>query len=314
MTKAQRYAAPAREPGHVSLGETVDDIHRAFSEFLTLPTAIIFCALCFAIGSYALDRAELPALAPVTAFFRAHVFASPRATSDLLSAIAAGLIAVTSLTITLLLIVVQESASTMTAEVFDQFLRRRSNQAYFGFFIGLALFTLVTLATVNDLFNPVFGGALALAGTIVALYLLAVLLYTTINQMRPVEIIEAIHNHTLHARRRHLDLVQRTRRVSSFEGAATVTVTSSRHGFVTTIHAAALGEACASLPGEAEVRLAVRLGTFVGTGDVLGTVTAANDAAACELGEALSRSIHLERQRAIMRDPGCGVEQLVTIG
>ena len=47
--ESQRYTAPAREPGTITLHETRDDIYRAFSEFLALPTAIIFGALCLAI-------------------------------------------------------------------------------------------------------------------------------------------------------------------------------------------------------------------------------------------------------------------------
>jgi len=86
--------------------------------------------------------------------------------------------------------------------VYDQFLRRRYNQFYFGFFIGLALYTLTTLATVNQAFNPVFGATLVLVLTMVALYLLVLLLYSTINQMRPVEIIGMIRSHVLSARER----------------------------------------------------------------------------------------------------------------
>jgi uncharacterized membrane protein len=95
----------------------------------------------------------------------------------------------------LLLVALQQSAASLTHEVFDQFLRRRINQFYFGFFVGLALFALVTLATVTESFNPVFGATLAFLLTIMALYLLIVLLYTTVNQMRPAVIIEAIRNY-----------------------------------------------------------------------------------------------------------------------
>jgi hypothetical protein len=86
---------------------------------------------------------------------------------------------------TLLLLIVQQSASTMTTQVFDQFLRRRSNQMYFGFFVGLAVYTLITLATVDEPFNPVFAATLAFVLTVIALFLLIVLFYATIHQKRP---------------------------------------------------------------------------------------------------------------------------------
>jgi hypothetical protein len=159
------------------LGEAVS---RAFSEFLAIPSYVIVSFLTLAVGSYLFDRAHPAWLAPVREMLRTHVFSEPDATSSLLSTIAGGLITVTSITISLLLLALQQSAATMTAEVFDQFLRRRLNQVYFGFFIGLALYSLVTLATVASSFNPVFGATIAVLLTVIALYLLIVLLYTSV--------------------------------------------------------------------------------------------------------------------------------------
>ncbi len=138
--------------------ETFDAVKRAFVEFLTVPTLIIAGFLALALASYTLDKTPVEWLEPARSFLKSHVFANAKATSDLLGAIASGIIAVTSITITLLLIIAQQSAASMTAQVFDQFLRRRTNQVYFGFFVGLALYSLITLATVNEPFNPIFGG------------------------------------------------------------------------------------------------------------------------------------------------------------
>jgi uncharacterized membrane protein len=86
-----------------------------------------------------------------------RIFADAKATSDLLGTIASSIITVTSITISVLLLAVQQAAGSLTHQVFDQFLRRRQNQFHFGFFVGLALYTLVTLATVGESFNPVLG-------------------------------------------------------------------------------------------------------------------------------------------------------------
>src|SRR6185312_12168648 len=118
---------------------------------------------------------------------------------------------------TLLLVVVQQSAASMTTQVFDQFLRSRNNQLIFGFFVGLALFSLIILSTVSSPFNPVTGATLALFLTFIALFLLIILVYTTINEMRPPVIIESIHKHILNARERQARLINRTRRMSSFD-------------------------------------------------------------------------------------------------
>ena len=154
-----------------------------------------------------------------------------------------GLMTVASITISLLLLALQQSAANMTTQILDQFLRRRINQAYFGFFVGLALYSLVTLtlATVDKPFNPIFGATLAFLLTVVALYLLIILLYTTINQMRPVQVMEAIHDHVLAARERQLVLVRKTRRKPSGDGSVTVPVKVAEEGFVTRIDVDAIG-------------------------------------------------------------------------
>jgi len=104
------------------LGEA---IARAFTEFLTIPTYVILVFFVLAVGSYLLDRANPAWLAPIREIPQTHVFADPAATSSLLSTVAAGLITVTSITISLLLLALQQSAATMTAEILDQFLRGR---------------------------------------------------------------------------------------------------------------------------------------------------------------------------------------------
>src|SRR5689334_2089401 len=100
---------------------------RALGEFLGLPTAIIVGFLLLAAATYALDRAGLTSFAllgRVRAAMQHFVFGSPDSTSSLLGSIAAGLITVTSITLSILLLALQQSAASMTSQVFDQFLRR----------------------------------------------------------------------------------------------------------------------------------------------------------------------------------------------
>lgn len=243
---------------------------RSFAEFLAFPTIIIILFLLLAAGSYLLDRASLPWLNPIREVLRTRVFNDAAATTGLLSTIAGSLITVTSITISLLLVALQQSAATMTAQVFDQFLRRRHNQFFFGFFIGLSLYALVTLATVSKLFNPIFGATLAFLLTVVGLYLLLLLLYTTINQMRPVEIMDAIHEHVIVARQHHLRLIRQTRRLPSAKAAVILEIKAEREGYVTKIDVNTIGRAAQQMPGgEAEVTLAVIVGSYVAFDDVI---------------------------------------------
>lgn len=294
-----------------NLNKTIDSVRRAFAEFLRLPTFIIAGCLSLAGVSYALDQAEPDTLKPLRDFLKSHIFGEPQATRDLLAAIAGGIIALTSITVSLLLVAVQQAAGSMTSEVFDQFLRRHHNQIYFGFFVGLSLYSLVTLATVTQNFNPVFGGTFAFFGAVIALYLLILLFYTTINQMRPVEIVEAIHDHALQARTRQLDLIRRTRRASSFAGNAKTLVITESHGFVTRINADFLAKAVQEI--DCEIVLKVSIGSFVAHQQVIAEIKSQSADNFKGLADAVITAVKLERQRDITVDAAYAVEQLEMI-
>lgn len=286
---------------------------RAFAEFLTLPTGIIIGFVLLAAGTFVLDRTEVAWLEPTRVFLKIQVFTDAKATSDLLSTIAGGLITVTSITISLLLLALQQATGSLTTAVCDQFLRRALNQLYFGFFVGLSLFALITLATVNERFNPVFGATLAFVLTAVALYLLILLLYTTINQMRPVEIIEEIHRLTLLARARQLSVLRKTRRASCCDAAGRAPMKATKHGYVTRIDIDAIGHAARRAGDHVEVVLLARIGSFVAYHDVMAYAKGLAPDEAMQLEHVVQRAVHLERQRDIVIDPAYGIEQLEMI-
>ena len=293
--------------------ELVDEIRRGFAEFLTVPTGIIVGFLLLAAGVYVLDRADVVWLTPVRAFMRERIFNDAQATSDLLGTIAGSIITVTSITFSLLLLAVQQAAGSLTFQVIDQFLRRRLNQIAFGFFVGLALYTLTVLATVRAPFNPVFGATLALLLASVALYLLLLLLYTTINQMRPVEIIETIHDHILAARERQRAIFRGCRRAPLARGPVFLPIHAQRRGYVVSVDVDLMSSAVVTLGREAEVVLRVSIGTYVAFEDLLAEVNARTWDDAAAVGESVRRAVHLERQRDFTIDPAYGIEQLLTI-
>lgn len=307
------YGAGKPEP-HEKGGITGlwDEIRRAFAEFLTIPSVVIVVFLDLAAGSYTLENAESGWFQAARAALRKHVVADSQATGELLGTIAGGIITLTSIIISLLLVALQQSAASLTHQVFDQFLRRRVNQFYFGFFVGLSLFALVTLATVTESFNPVFGASLALLLTVVALYILLLLLYTTINQMRPAVIIDEIHTHTLAARQYQRSLIMKTRRSPRAAGLIRQPVKAQRHGFVTAIDIDAMGAVARSTGEKTEVVLGVSIGSYRAFDDVVAEITAPTDEAA-KLAQAVQGAIHFENQRDIVCDPAYGVEQMEMI-
>lgn len=287
-----------------------ETLRRAFTEFLTIPTLIIAGFFLLAVITYALDAEKFAAFEPLRAFLRQRVFRDAKATSDLLSTIAGSLITVTSITFSLLLLAVQQSAATLTNQVYDQFLRRKLNQIYFGFFVGLSLFTLLVLATVAPPYNPVFGASAAFLLTIIALYLVILLLYTTIDQMRPAVIVEAIHDHILIARERQLPLLRRTRRFSQSGDANSETILATKHGFVARVDAEALG-AASSLGGSGlEIILRISVGSAVAFQDPLAQIKSAHATGTEKVAEGVRAAIQIEQQRDLDHDPAYGIEQL----
>jgi uncharacterized membrane protein len=286
---------------------------QAFREFLRLPLSLIVAFLLLAGLSFSLERREPAWLAPAREFLQAYMFSEVEAVRNVLGVVAAGVITITSITISLLLIALQQSASALTHQVYDQFLRNWQNQFYFGFFVGLSLFALVTLASVGPL-NPVVGASIALVGTVLALSMLLVLFYTTVHQMRPVVIISAIHDHALKARATQFRLVDRTRRLASLRAPVHVPVEARETGFVTRIDLDAIERACRDAGGDVEVVLKVSVGDFVVYRQALAEVNATAAERAEAVGSVLEDAVLRESKRDITLDPLDGIEELETIG
>jgi hypothetical protein len=205
--------------------------------------------------------------------------------------------------------------TALTTQVFDQFLKRRSNEVILGFFIGLAMFTLITLATVDPPFNPVFGASLVFLLTVVALVMLVFLFYSTINQMRPSVIVDAIHDQTLASRDGQLGLVRRTRRIPETLLPISSDVHARSDGFVTHINLETLIPLIEEYGEEIEIVLLVSIGSYIAFHDRVAEIKVreADDVWMARIEDAVRHSIYIERMRDIESDPAFGIEQLVTI-
>lgn len=290
-----------------------ETFQRAFTSFLAIPTAIITLFVLLALGTYSLEQADVTWVMPFRDFMHRHVFGDAQATGTLLGSIAAGLITITSITFSLLLLALQQSAGALTHQVFDQFLQRRLNQAYFGFFVGLALYALIVLATVDPPFNPVLGASLALLFTIVALYVLLLLIYSTISQMRPNEIMRAIHDHALKGRERQLTLIAKTRRVSPPHASPGRHVNVTSHGFIVSIDVDAIGRSIADAECEADIEFLVSIGSYAAYGDPVAIVHAGEREVSDHLVSIVQDATKLDRLRRLDTDPAYAIEQLETM-
>jgi uncharacterized membrane protein len=229
-----------------------------------------------------------------------------------LQAVASGLVTITSITFSVLLLAVQQTASNLSPVVFDQFIRRKANQAFLGFFVGLATFSFVVMAAVRKSTPPIIGAALATVLTVVALLLLLRLVYSTISQMRPTSVIRTIHDRTLAARDREAAVVRRTLRHSRSPQPVRARRLSARSGYVTHLALDVLDAALREAP-DAEVCLQVTIGDHVAYGESLATVRDADPDRAERIAAAVAAAVHITGQRNLADDPTTGIDELGNI-
>lgn len=285
-------------------------LRRAFAEFLAIPTYVIFVFLALAGLMIWLDGLRIehgwPSIVPGT-----H-----ESIQALLSTIATSIITVTSITFSLLLVAVQQGAAALTSQVYDQFLRRRANQVYFGFFVGLALYCLVTLAAVHPNYTPVYGAVVAFVLTVVALYLLILLIYSTIDQMRPVTIVQSIRKHTERARASQSEWLAETwsELPPGFPMGGIIRVASGQSGYLTAIDVAKLRCAARDCLGGLAVVVLPSIGDYISPGEEILELRGGADDPGTYAAELLLQAVELADQRDLDTDAGYGIEQIATIG
>ncbi len=283
---------------------------RVVHEFALVPLSMAGAMVLLAVVTIALDQLRTPWLEPARRLL-GHLIGDQAAQSALAS-VATGMVTVASITFSLLLLAVQQTAASLSPVVFDQFVRRRSNQVYLGFFVGLSLYSYLVLAAVQKNTPPTLGATMAIGLTIVALLLLILLIYTTVDQMRPVNVIRAIGQHSLAARERQGPLLRGTRRPGHADGTTTARLVSAGSGYVIAIDLERIAAQLEQIP-ESVVDLEITLGCFVAPGDVVAVVRGDDSIHAQALEGAVLGAVSLSPQRDIDLDASAGIDQLANI-
>jgi uncharacterized membrane protein len=243
-------------------------IRRSFRQFLTLPLATVLGFVGLNALVYLADRSWSGDGAPTGFRWLGALMGDSAALSSLLTTVASSIITVTSITFSLLLIAVQQGAAALTAQVTDQFMARRTNQLYFGYFVGLAVFVLMTLVTNTGFHRPVFATAIALILTTSALCLIIVMIYNTIDQMRPTQIIQFIHGKVLEARDKDRRLLAATRRTPRHEWPVAALARSRERGYLVGLDLARIEKAVGQhAPGLVEIEFEIAVGTYRAVND-----------------------------------------------
>ncbi len=294
-------------------------LKRAFSQFLALPLAVVIGFIVITIIIYWADQAWSGGQTPAGFSWLGELLGDSTSLATLLATIASSIITVTSITFSLLLIALQQGASALTTQVTDQFLMRRTNQFYFGYFVGLSVFTLLSLVTASSIHRPIFGTSLILVLTIVALCMIVVMIYDTIDQMRPTQIVRAIHQHVLRARGREKPLLAATRRQPRADWPVMGQLRSRETGHVIAIDVEKLRKAIGAIGcGDVEVELRVPIGRYLAFGDPMATLRErTGDALAPAMLErvhdAICGAVTYNDARDLRHDPSYGISQFTTI-
>lgn len=292
--------------------DRIPRMRRVIRQFALTPLLVVLAFAALAAVSIIADQTQSVGVLNVVRDEVGHVVGKS-ASSAALQAIATGLVTVTSITFSVLLLAVQQTASSLSPVVFDQFMQRRTNQAFLGFFVGLALFSYVVMAAVQDKTPPILGAALASVLTVVALLILLMLVYSTINQMRPTSVLTALHDRALTARASQSELRRRTQRESTSKQPIRATYVSGVTGYLNGVDLKALARPLSGV-NDVEICLQVAVGDHVAYGDTLATVRAGADCDAEALGRELGAALQFSRQRDLGSDPTTGIDQLANIG
>lgn len=285
-------------------------LRRAVREFAMVPILVVAAFLALAVVAILADQTQVPGLDVLQR--AASRVIGKKTSSAALSAIATGLLTVTSITFSVLLLAVQQTASNLSPVVFDQFVRRRINQVLLGFFVGLSLFAYLVMAAQTSS-PPVVGAAIATVLTVVAMLLLLLLVYTTIDQMRPANVLRQIHRQTLMARGRQARLRDRTIREPRSRAGVTGSYHSSVTGYVSDVGLAHLAAALEGAAPRTEIRLHVPLGGNVAYGDLVATVHDDDRDVVESVLAQVRRAVVIDRRRDIDRDASTGVAEICNI-
>lgn len=297
----------------------VSAIRRSFRQFLSLPLATVIGFVALSALIYLADGAWTGGRSPAGFAWLGALMGDRAALASLLATVASSIITVTSITFSLLLIAVQQGASALTAQVTDQFMARKTNQFYFGYFVGLSVFVLITLVSNTDYHRPVFAATIGLLLTTLALCLVIVMIYNTIDQMRPEQIVQFIHDRVLEARGADLDLVAATRRETRTGWIDHAPVRSAESGYVVGLDLARLAQTVERHgPGDVEIEVLLTLGTYRAVGDPVFRLRSRpgatlSEAARASLAGAALAAFAYDDGRDLQNNPAYGLHQLSTI-
>lgn len=292
-------------------------LQQVLRTFLALPSLVIIGFLLLAAATFVADATLWGGFEDGQArrSWLLALLGDATAAGSLLATTSTSMATVTSITFSMLLISLQQGAASLTNQVYDLFLNRRLNQFFFGYFVGLTIFSLFNLSTVSKLHQPVIGMLLTLVLVGVALCMIIVLIYTTVAQMQPAAVVRDICRYIRKGRDAQGDLLARTCRRPDPRHARSVAVSGHTSGFLAAVKIDAL-EAAARRHGGLQIDLRLVIGQHVAWSECLAVLRSEAPLPA-EAVEDLTRTVRdalvIANKRELASDPAYGLDQLMVI-
>jgi uncharacterized membrane protein len=301
--------------GDGTQASTLYDVWQMLKKFLGIPLLMLLIATLLSLLLYTLDRNTPGGLRPVRDWLERHFFSTSETTGAFLGIVAGGMFTQTSIVVSMLLLILQQTASVMGNFIYDQFLRRHRNQVFAGYVTGTLLMALLLRITVHDGFNPVLSATGMLVIVTISIGMLVWFLSSTIEQMRPEVVVATIHDQTNRARERELDFLRRVRSRSQMEHPPQVRLQANTHGFLAQIDFDEI-EACVEehVQGSVEVIFRIELGDYVAYHESIADIKATDAAEAERLAHCVGDALRFSQQRNMGQDPAYGIKQLEVIG
>ncbi|MFZ6028638.1 MAG: DUF2254 family protein [Chloroflexota bacterium] len=285
----------------------------ALKDFLAIPLLILLAFVGLSFVLHALDKSTPAWLLPLKRSIGQYIFKSSDATGTFLEVVAGGLFTQASIIISMLLLTLQQTATSMGNMIYDQFLHRYRNQFYTGYIVGSLMMVILLKTTIDQDFNPVLSAGVALLVTFFALVLLVWFLYSIIEQMRPEMVIDTIRERTIRARRQQRKFLARTRASSRIDHPVQAVLTLERTGFLTQIDWKKLEKCLVGCGAEVEVIFRANVGDYIASRTPVLEVKALEPHEARQLAGRLGAALTVEKVRTVRQDADYGLKQLEMI-
>lgn len=276
-----------------------------------MPLAIVVGFVLAAVVTGTLDRNDLTWLRPVAEAL--STMAPPQANQGMLRTVAPGMLTLMTITFLLLLTLVQSMSGVLTWVVVEQFLSRRTNQSFFGYFAGLSTYLVIVLAVVNP-GHSVFSTIAALVFSVLAMVGLVVFGYLVLDQLRPPSVVERIVQLTVAYRAEQLTWLRRVRSEPLLARLPATTVCAEVSGYLVDIDLDALARAAASARGAVEIEFRAFLGSHVVVGSDIAAVRGEDAVDRERMADAVLDALRCGRERQLDREPRYGVHELSSMG